>query len=455
MNNDWSSVSLQTLNLLNNDKLKSHYFKGWYTSEGVLVEELNKTTFEKSTDITLYGKWERKHQITIEFEGMPSDIYWLSPHEIITIPAASKFASFFDAKTDNGKHIILRRVQFNDGTSVYECGSQYTATSDAVLTGFILETQYWQTSFSLSNASVKLTLSNYDLILSYTDVTLKNEYTATSNTSVFIKPGAVVTVTPTYKESDDRSTKVNGNELASGGSFTMEAKEHTITVTSSSCLVVGTLITMADGTTKKVEDIKAGDMLLVFNHETGNFDISPVVFNDYEEEKECTVINLKFSNGKTIRVVSEHGFFDMELMKYVYIDEFNYNEYVNHRFYGENGEIFTLDKAYLTYEYVEVYSPVTAYHLNYFTEGILSMPGGISGLFNIFEYDADLSYNDELKQADIEKYGLFSYEDFAEYTSYEFYSAFPTDYLKVSIGKGYITFEHIMYLIDRYQPKTE
>ena len=165
------------------------------------------------------------------------------------------------------------------------------------------------------------------------------------------------------------------------------------------------------------------------------------------------VINLEFSNGSNIGVVSEHGFFDLDLMKYVYIDEYNYNDYVGHRFYSDGNNIVTLNRAYITTEYTEVYSPVTAYHLNYFTEDILSMPGGIEGLFNIFEYDDDLKYNEELMKQDIETYGLYKYEDFKDYCSYEFYRAFPAEYLKVAVGKGYITFDEIIYLINRYKNK--
>jgi hypothetical protein len=58
-------------------------------------------------------------------------------------------------------------------------------------------------------------------------------------------------------------------------------------------------------------------------------------------------------------------------------------------------------------------------------------------------------------QSDIDKYGLYSYEDFKDYASYEFYSAFPTQYLKVAVGKGLITYDQILHLIERYQPKTE
>ena len=220
-----------------------------------------------------------------------------------------------------------------------------------------------------------------------------------------------------------------------------------------SCLLPGTMITMADGTKKPVEQIQPGDMLKVFNHYTGEYDVSPVVFNDSEPKQDVIVINLEFSNGSYIGVVAEHGFFDLDLMKYVYIDEYNYNDYVGHRFYSDGNSIVTLNRAYITTQYTEVYSPVTAYHLNYFTEDILSMPGGIEGLFNIFEYDDNLKYNEELMKQDIEKYGLYTYDDFKDYCSYEFYQAFPAEYLKVAVGKGYITFDEIIYLINRYKTK--
>lgn len=103
-------------------------------------------------------------------------------------------------------------------------------------------------------------------------------------------------------------------------------------------------------------------------------------------------------------------------------------------------------------ELVEYCSPVTYYHLNLITEGILSMPGGISGLFNIFEYDENLQYNAAKKTADIERYGLYTYDDFSDLVPYDFYAAFPTPYLKVAVGKGLISEEDIKYLIDRYLP---
>ena len=146
-------------------------------------------------------------------------------------------------------------------------------------------------------------------------------------------------------------------------------------------------------------------------------------------------------------------YFDLTLNKYVYITEANYQDYIGHEFAfydGDKVNSVTLTNSYITNEYVGCYSPVTAYHLNYFVDGMLSMPGGIEGLFNIFDYNDDMTYDIEKMNEDIEKYGLYTYEDFKDYLPYEVYLAFPGPYLKVSVEKGYITFEEIIGYIEQY-----
>ena len=227
--------------------------------------------------------------------------------------------------------------------------------------------------------------------------------------------------------------------------------------TGRSCIGENTLVMLADGSYKRAIDIRAGDMLMTINHETGEFEAAPVVFNDDfdKEANNYTVITLEFSNGKSIDIIYEHGFFDLDTMMYEYITASNYENFIGDRFVGVDNEIIgevTLVDAYVVHELVEYCSPVTYYHLNLITEGILSMPGGISGLFNIFEYDENLQYNAAKKTADIERYGLYTYDDFSDLVPYDFYAAFPTPYLKVAVGKGLISEEDIKYLIDRYLP---
>lgn len=99
------------------------------------------------------------------------------------------------------------------------------------------------------------------------------------------------------------------------------------------------------------------------------------------------------------------------------------------------------------------YSPVTYGHLCYYVNGMLSMPGGISGLINIFEVDpTTMTIDEEAYAEDIAEYGLFTYEEFSEEyeVSEEVFEAFNGRYLKVAIGKGLITEERIGELIEKY-----
>lgn len=84
---------------------------------------------------------------------------------------------------------------------------------------------------------------------------------------------------------------------------------------------------------------------------------------------------------------------------------------------------------------------------------MLSMPGGIEGLFNIFEVDTDtMAYDAQKKAQDTETYGMFTYADFADLIPEEAFYAFNGAYLKVAIEKGMLTWEDIQYLAQRYVP---
>lgn len=99
------------------------------------------------------------------------------------------------------------------------------------------------------------------------------------------------------------------------------------------------------------------------------------------------------------------------------------------------------------------YSPVTYGHLCYYVNGMLSMPGGIDGLFNIFEVDTDtMRYDLEAMVADIEQYGLYTYEELSVLVpvTEKMFEAVNAQYLKVAVGKGMITVEQIGELIEKY-----
>ena len=254
---------------------------------------------------------------------------------------------------------------------------------------------------------------------------------------------------------------------AFGDRFSSKTKEYSVTSNiiitqtqdDSVCIAAGTLISLYDGTKKKVEDLTSDDWILTFNHETGKLDKAKLLTNAHSgtDWKYYSVINLKFSNNSTVKVIREHGFFDLTLNKYVYINETNYNQYIGHKFYSTqwDGNIYskkeiTLDAAFIATEYTTIFSPVTEYALNIFTEEVLSVTTEIGNIANVFSFDENMKYDENEMNLAIDKYGLTNYEDLKDIVSFELYEKLPLKYYNIYIGKGLITKEQIQEVIQKY-----
>lgn len=252
------------------------------------------------------------------------------------------------------------------------------------------------------------------------------------------------------------STNGNRGKNGSNGSTGYSGNDGT----EPSCVTEGTLITLADGTQKAVEDLTGSEQLLVWNLFTGKFDTAPILFVDHDEASEYEVINLTFSDGTMVKVISEHGFWDFDLNEYVFLRS-DAAKYIGHWFNKKTTAVdgsFAYTRVQLIgvtvqKEVTTAWSPVTYGHLCYYVNGMLSMPGATTGLINIFNVDTDTMKIDETKyNEDIAEYGLFTYEEFSAIypVSEVIFEAFGGKYLKVSIGKGLITIDELNYLIHRY-----
>ncbi len=226
------------------------------------------------------------------------------------------------------------------------------------------------------------------------------------------------------------------------------------------CVTPDTLITLADGSQKQVQYLTGSEMLLVWNLYTGTFDIAPILFIDSESASLREVINLYFSDGTEVKVIYEHAFWNFNLNEYVFLRN-DAAKYIGHWFNKQTtdelgnmswGKVQLVDVV-VKEEITTSWSPVTYGHLCYYVNGMLSMPGATEGLINIFEVDSEtLKIDEVLMQNDIETYGLYTYEEFAEIypITEEMFEAFCGQYLKISIGKGLIALEQIGELINRY-----
>ncbi|MBE6688788.1 MAG: hypothetical protein E7588_05870 [Ruminococcaceae bacterium] len=258
----------------------------------------------------------------------------------------------------------------------------------------------------------------------------------------------------TWSVEENKDAQYNYSDFCNGTMTKLEAGS-----SGGNCVTPDTLITLADGSQKRVDCLTGNEELLVWNLETGKYDKAPIVFIDSESESEYEIIHLYFSDGSDVKVIYEHGFFDLDLGKYVYIDASNYIDYIGHSFVTEGNiasdewNTATLDSVVIEKELTTAWSPVTFGHLCYYTEGVLSMPGGISGLFNIFDVDtSSMIYDADKMHKDIETYGLFTLEDFGGIITKDAFDAFNGDLLKIAIGKGLLTMEDIACMAERYIP---
>lgn len=222
-----------------------------------------------------------------------------------------------------------------------------------------------------------------------------------------------------------------------------------------SCVTGDTLVTLADGTKKEIQYVTSEDMLMVWNHYIGKYEAVPaaIIFNHGYGNN--TVIKLNFSDGTEVKAINLHQFLDVDLNKYVSIGADNVAEYVGHHFAKRDGNGYTtvtLQSYEVSEEYIEAYGIISALYYNILVEDMFStdfMPEDYD-LFNYFEIGEGLVFDADKMEADIQKYGLYTYEDFADYLTYEQFVGFNVQYFKIPVGKGLYTYEGILNLIDTY-----
>lgn len=252
------------------------------------------------------------------------------------------------------------------------------------------------------------------------------------------------------------------------GEMTMPAYDLTVTSSASpvptddgggGCVATGTLVTLADGTQKPVEELDGTEMLLVWDFVNGRFDAAPVLFTVSHGDAVYTVTHLYFEDGTTVDMIGRHGFWDATLNRFVFITDEDAWDYIGHRFTfvrteadgGNYHADVKLVGAVNEEMYTGSYSPLTYGDIVCYVNGLLSISNETQGLTNYFEVDAEtMTYDAEAMQRDIETYGLADYEDFAELVSREIFDALNGQYISISMAKGLITREEIVLLIELY-----
>ena len=220
-----------------------------------------------------------------------------------------------------------------------------------------------------------------------------------------------------------------------------------------SCVAKGTRILLPNGKYEFIENLAVGDRILSFDHTNGTCIETKVAYS-YFAKSSVKIIKLNFTNGVSIELLNTgHGLYDLTLDKYVLITNDNVSEFVGHSFayldFAE-GKLAPSKVELLTFEItenlVERYDIVAENKLNHIANGLLACSDVLVGISNMFDYN-NLLCSEEKVASDIEKFGLYSYDKWAEYVSKEDFDTFNGAYFKIAVEKGLLTMEELFTLI--------
>lgn len=269
--------------------------------------------------------------------------------------------------------------------------------------------------------------------------------------------GETLTFTHTFNISYNKDEQYSYSDLS--GSGTLTKLESSSSGSGGDCVTGDSLITLADGTQKRLDQLTYQDELLVWDFYNGCYatTTASVIFNHGNGTHK--VLNLAFSDGTTVGVIGEHEFFDKDANSFVNITEDNVADYIGHNFVkavGDGYSYVVLENYYYTEEEIGNYTILTAKYNNAIVDGMLTLTpdptNKCEDFFRLYEIGEDMKYDEEKMQEDIEKYGLFTYEDLAAYVTYEEFVAFNGEFYKILVGKGLITVEDIVIALATYAP---
>ncbi|MBQ9145987.1 MAG: InlB B-repeat-containing protein [Clostridia bacterium] len=434
----------------NYDATYPFYFsEEWYTDEACTKQITSSTVITSALatngTINLYTKRSSKSTITVSFVNYPgataaSTTYYVlaGGTASVTLPTPSRNGYSF--KGWNAGTSIADNTRPVSNT-LASAGESVTLSANATYHGV------WLQAFSAT-----VTTSNA-------------EVTGVTNGATY-EYGQELTISISFSESNSLTYTIKGTSATLDGaaadktgsaalsSYTCYVKGAVSVNASSSCLATGTLITMADGTQVPIEELEPGAVILSYDFETGTYVPTIVAEVTNHGSAEYEVLTLVFDDESTINIILSHGFFDITLMRYLDITLSNYESFIGHEFMaydGNDGTVRkTLTSGYVHTEITSSYSLTAAVHINAIADGLVTVTPPMTNWYNMFEVDENLKWDEEKMAADLELYGVFTYDEVADLIPYEIFVASNFRYFKVAMGKGLVTMEELEEFITWY-----
>lgn len=471
---------------LRSPSAKGYAFLGWYTDIQCTNAATAATFAVTDRVIDLYPKWEISDNIVIDVyvDGVVDDQLKISgnlnsanttlPGYLDTCIQVVENASgipdryvskwVLSAKDSSGnivaskeytpglsQSINIAQYLFNN-TYVYEEAIEYdyelAATTAAKYQIKVISQKGTDHMTAATTPTINLSMS-----IDQSNVLWSDKYTEPTTATLYLAPYQYIKITSSGTKS---VTSANNKTYTS---YTTVSANDTITYLgkdgSNVCVTPDTLVTMADGTLKEIRNVRLGDLVLAWDFNTGSYVVAPVSLIQNHGAGIINVLYLNFEDGTVVKVLGEHGFYDINENTFVFIDEHDVENYVGHSFVKQSGDGYMTVKL-VDYEVVAedtaAYTILSTTYHNVLLEGMLTVtPAHVGGnFFTPFEVGEGLKYNEAAKLADIEKYGLYTYDEFAHVLTEEQFEVLGIAEFKVAVGKGLITYDGLIFLIETF-----
>ena len=163
------------------------------------------------------------------------------------------------------------------------------------------------------------------------------------------------------------------------------------------CLASDTLITMGDYSTKQIKELKVGDQVLTFNHDSGCLETKPILWKYPVHAAECYNL-ITFEDGSILKTVQDHRLYSITRKSYIRSTQLQNGEVVK----TINGAM-TVKSAERINQPIEFSNALSFYNMNLFANGVLTG----CGLNNIYHFDNNNVFvKDNRKLRTIDQYNV-------------------------------------------------
>lgn len=250
---------------------------------------------------------------------------------------------------------------------------------------------------------------------------------------------------------------MNGITLNSGTDYTYDSSSGNVIINkvtgdinivasaeNNQCLVEGTPILLADGTTKNIEDINYDDLLMVYDHENGGFTYEYPVWIE-KSKKASYYQKTTFSDGSTLNTFGTHGVFSADLNKYVNVlnaKEFHVGSNIIKFNSNRTMEIVTVTNIDYIKEDITYYYVASTRYYNVIANGFLTN-NGIEFTSFLYSFNSDLTWGKEREEY-LQQNDFFQYENWKNYFPKYLFYGLRMDEAKNIANQGMLDLELVL-----------